>query len=152
MSALFKCNGRRFTCGPAAKFIWTRGRQVQPCCSAALARRDNRVANRRPFSPTRPRRWQKPTSPSFRVRWMKWLGKISVFSLLVRCQPPIPSPPLYEANATFFEGPSGPIIENTFIVSANPVNNEDSLLPLSLQSSTICLSSDPSTNTIITNR
>jgi hypothetical protein len=24
--------------------------------------------------------------PSFRVRWMKWLGKILVFSLLVRCQ------------------------------------------------------------------
>ena len=58
----------------------------------------------------------------------------------------------YGAKTTLFEGPYGPIIEKTFIVSANPVNKENSLLSLSLQSSTICLSSDSSINTIITNR
>jgi hypothetical protein len=42
--------GRRFTCGTEAKFIWARGRQVQPRCSAALARRDNVVEKPAPHS------------------------------------------------------------------------------------------------------
>ena len=40
--------GRRFTCGTEAKSIWLRGCQVKPRGSAALARRDYVVENRRP--------------------------------------------------------------------------------------------------------
>ena len=54
--------GRRFTCGTEAKFIWPRGCQVKPRCSAALARRDNRLKTGAPFSPPLARRRERQAS------------------------------------------------------------------------------------------